>query len=197
MSLSRLEVIPFFFFKDGLLSNWPRNIWVHLVLIMISGNPQLIYYADFMLRGIEKLKLHLSKLHLQYLHCIHNSCVSLHIPQALSKSKYKLEPQRKNIILNSLSYMSLLQVWFQQSSTFWFTWPLRTDPETLVQCQKSMPLYCCMTKQFAKGDCNYTVVFFFSWLPARELLVIIHVMQCHSVSDSWVKPQHCGLVVWM
>lgn len=35
----------------------------------------------------------------------------------------------------------------------------------------------------------------FSWLPRWELFVIIHVMWCHSVFDSWVKPQHCGFVL--
>lgn len=32
--------------------------------------------------------------------------------------------------------------------------------ETLLWCQKSMSLFCCMTKLFAKGECNYIVVFF-------------------------------------
>lgn len=162
--------------------------------------PPIDLLCLFYAMGHRNLKLHLNKLHLEYLHCIHikvcttavhHSIFHKHLVQASTSWIHRA----KSIILHWLSCRSLLQVWFQRSSTFWFTGPWQTDPETLVQCQKSMSLYCCMTKQFAKGDCNYTVVFFFSWLPARELLVIIHVMQCHSVSDSWVKPQHCGLVV--
>lgn len=41
------------FLKDAVISNWPKNIWVHLVIIMIPGNPPQVYYCDFMAWAIE------------------------------------------------------------------------------------------------------------------------------------------------
>lgn len=63
-----------------------------------------------------------------------------------------------------------LQVWFCKSGTFWRTGPLPPDPKTLVRCQKSMSLICCMTKQPLPKGTVITSLSSFQLTPGKGIV---------------------------
>lgn len=62
------------------------------------------------------------------------------------------------------------QVWFWESGTLWRTGPLPPDPQTLVWCQKSMSLFCCMTKQPLPKGTVITSLSSFQLTPGKGII---------------------------
>lgn len=63
-----------------------------------------------------------------------------------------------------------LQVWFWESSTFWHPGLLPPDTQTLVWCQKSLSLFCCMTKQSLPKGSVITSLSSFQLTPGKGII---------------------------
>lgn len=57
-----------------------------------------------------------------------------------------------------------------KSGTLWRTGPLPPDPQTLVWCQKSMSLFCCMTKQPLPKGTVITSLSSFQLTPGKGII---------------------------